>query len=136
MVTGLAFCVQQINKGSFYGNVTTGRVADSSREEAKRSGAICYVGSACSVCGSCIRYTSSQSCRNCQMTRRKKLAEQGNPQEKTAHLLKMIGANREEALRMKYGRYYGNPCKNCGGKIRQTSSTGCVACERERKAKR
>lgn len=65
MVAGLAFCVAQIGKPSFFGQITTRKAVEDSRKEALRSGAKLYSGQSCGKCGSSVRYVSNNSCRDC-----------------------------------------------------------------------
>lgn len=135
MVAGLAFCVQQIQKGSFYGHITTRQVIEETRQEALRSGATCYAGKACS-CGSKIRYTSTNACRDCNLKRlkEKRLAAmkyEGVPilSAKQAAVARMDAESKGEK------HYHGRPCYKCAGTLRHVSTSSCVACDRERKRK-
>ncbi len=137
MVAGLAFCVQQIQKGSFYGHITTRQAVDESRQEALRSGATLYAGQACAKCGCSVRYTSNNGCRDCQLKRQRDRRLAAMKYEGVPIMTsKQASEARKQAKAEGKYHYNGRPCYRCGETLRQVSTSSCVACDRERKAKR
>lgn len=136
MVAGLAFCVQQIQKGSFYGHITTRQAVEETRQEALRSGATCYAGQSCAKCGSKIRYTSTNACRDCNLKRLKEKRLAAMKYEGVPIMTSKQGseARKQAKAEGKY-HYHGRPCCKCAGTLRHVSTSSCVACDRERKRK-
>lgn len=137
MVAGLAFCVQQIQKGSFYGHITTRQAVDESRQEALRSGATLYAGQACAKCGCSVRYTSNNGCRDCHLKRQRGRRLAAMKYEGVPIMTsKQAGYARAQAKEEGKSRYTGRPCYKCGGTLRKVNTSACLACDMERRAKK
>lgn len=134
MVAGLAFCVAQIGKPSFFGQITTRKAVEDSRKEALRSGAKLYSGQSCGKCGSSVRYASNNKCRDCHkavIAARKKACEYRGIETK---ILSAKQASEARKLAMEQGRKYynGRPCYRCGGTSRLVTTSVCAACNKNR----
>lgn len=136
MVAGLAFCVQQIQKGSFYGHITTRQAVEETRQEALRSGATLYAGQSCAKCGCSVRYTSNNSCRDCHLKRlREKRLSAMKYNGVPILSAKQSSIARKSAESKGEKQYHGRPCYKCAGTLRHVSTSSCVACDKERKRK-
>lgn len=137
MNAALAFCVAQLGKPSFFGQITTRKAVEDSRKEALRSGAMLYSGQSCGKCGSSVRYVSNNKCRDCHkavLAARKKACEYRGIDTKVVSSAQ-AAESRKQAMEQGRKYYNGRPCYRCGGTWRQVSSSSCVECDKKRKRK-
>ena len=86
---------------------------------AKDKGEKYYCGHPCFRCGRKLRFVANRRCTHCDNQR---IGKQVAP----APIASTV--TRDDAIRLNYTRYYGRPCRTCGGMQRYLSNSSCCVC--------